>query len=90
MAYHAVAPAHSSAESVQPSEHRAKLLLTVTEAAAQLGVCRTVMYRLIQTGEVPSVRIGRLRRIRPEDLVEYTANLPPDRPQSACSTVAVR
>lgn len=88
MAYQAVAPIHGSVESARPSENRAKLLLTVTEAAAQLGVCRTVMYRLIQCGAVRSVQIGRLRRIRPEDLVEYAAGLPAAPVQRSVSTVA--
>jgi excisionase family DNA binding protein len=44
------------------------LLLTVTEAAAMLGIGRTLMYELIGTGAIPSVQVGRLRRIRPADL----------------------
>lgn len=52
-----------------------KLLLTVTEAAQRLGIGRTLMYELISTGQVPSVRIGTLRRIRPADLEAYTASL---------------
>jgi excisionase family DNA binding protein len=52
-----------------------RLLLTVPEAAAQLGIGRTLMYQLIRTGAVRSVRVGRLRRIRPADLAAYTASL---------------
>jgi excisionase family DNA binding protein len=52
-----------------------RLLLTVPEAAAQLGIGRTLMYQLIRTGAVRSVRVGRLRRIRPADLAAYTARL---------------
>jgi excisionase family DNA binding protein len=54
-----------------------KLLLTVTEAAARLGIGRTLMYELISTGAMPSVRVGRLRRIRAADLETYTAALAP-------------
>ncbi len=52
-----------------------KLLLTVEEAAQHLGVGRTLMYQLISNGTVESVRIGRLRRVRPTDLARYAAAL---------------
>jgi len=52
-----------------------QLLLTVTEAAARLGIGRTFMYELISTGAIPSVRVGRLRRIRATDLEAYAAGL---------------
>lgn len=50
-------------------------LLTVEEAAARLRIGRTSMYRLIKTGEIESVPVGRLRRIAPEALVEYVNRL---------------
>lgn len=50
-------------------------LLTVPEAAARLRIGRTLMYELITTGEVDSVTVGRLRRIRPIDLETYVAGL---------------
>ncbi|MFD1150465.1 helix-turn-helix domain-containing protein [Saccharothrix hoggarensis] len=40
-----------------------RVLLTAEEAAERLGVGRTTMYRLIGSGEIESVQIGRLRRI---------------------------
>jgi DNA binding domain, excisionase family len=52
-----------------------RLLLTVEEAAARLGIGRTTMFRLIKSGEVESVQIGRLRRIRPDALTAYTQRL---------------
>lgn len=52
-----------------------RLLLTVSEAARRLGVGRTLMYELISTGQVASVRVGRLRRIRPADLEAYANSL---------------
>ena len=52
-----------------------RLLLTVSEAARRLGIGRTLMYELISTGQVASVRVGRLRRIRPADLEAYANNL---------------
>ncbi|MEV7118249.1 helix-turn-helix domain-containing protein [Kitasatospora griseola] len=47
--------------------------LTVEEAARRLGVGRTTMYALVASGEVPSVTIGRLRRVPAEALKEYMA-----------------
>jgi excisionase family DNA binding protein len=52
------------------------VLLTVTEAAARLRIGRTLMYELISTGQVASVTVGRLRRVRPDDLAAYAAGLP--------------
>jgi excisionase family DNA binding protein len=60
-----------------------KLLLTVEEAADRLGVGRTLMYALIRTGEVESVQIGRLRRVRPADLEAYAARLAATLPTAA-------
>ncbi|MFJ5608223.1 helix-turn-helix domain-containing protein [Streptomyces sp. NPDC093221] len=47
--------------------------LTVEEAARRLSVGRTTMYALLTSGEIPSVTIGRLRRIPAEALNEYVA-----------------
>jgi len=52
-----------------------KLLLTVEEAAERLGIGRTLVFALLRNGELHSVQIGRLRRIRPADLEAYTARL---------------
>lgn len=54
---------------------RDKLLLTAEEAAQALGVGRSTMYGLIRDGAVASVRIGRLRRVPAESLVEYVDRL---------------
>jgi excisionase family DNA binding protein len=59
--------------------------LTVEEAARRLGVGRTTMYALLASGEVPSVTIGRLRRVPAEALAEYVAA----RTQPTRSTVAL-
>jgi excisionase family DNA binding protein len=62
-----------------------KLLLTPTEAAARLGIGRTTLYRLLQTGELLSVTIGRCRRIKPDALVAYAASLEPRATTTATS-----
>jgi len=50
-------------------------LLTVEEAAQRLGIGRTTMYRLVSSGEVESVTLGRLRRVPSECLDEFVAAL---------------
>ena len=40
-----------------------KLLLTVEQAADRLGVARSHLYRWLTTGELPSLKLGRSRRI---------------------------
>jgi excisionase family DNA binding protein len=52
-----------------------KLLLTVEEAAHRLGIGRTVMYRLVSSGAVESVTLGRLRRVPSECLDEFVSSL---------------
>jgi excisionase family DNA binding protein len=47
--------------------------LTVEEAARRLSVGRTTMYALLASGEIPSVTVGRLRRIPAEALNDYVA-----------------
>jgi excisionase family DNA binding protein len=51
------------------------LLLTVEEAARRLRLGRTLVYQLISSGELESVKVGRLRRVPAECLPEYVATL---------------
>ncbi len=51
------------------------VLLRVEEAAARLGIGRTLMYRLVLSGEVESIPLGRLRRIPAECLDDYIARM---------------
>ena len=51
------------------------LVLTVEEAAERLGIGRTVMYALVSSGAVESVRIGRLRRVPTDALVTFLDSL---------------
>jgi excisionase family DNA binding protein len=52
-----------------------RLVLTIDEAAERLGIGQTLMSALVRSGEVESVRIGRLRRIPTECLEEYVQRL---------------
>ncbi|MHB1431408.1 MAG: helix-turn-helix domain-containing protein [Streptosporangiaceae bacterium] len=53
----------------------AALLLTVEEAARRLRVGRTLIYRLIASGDLESVKVGRLRRVPADCLPAYVASL---------------
>lgn len=46
-------------------------LLNIREVAEILHVSRTLVYSLLQKGDIPSVRIERMIRVRPEDLERY-------------------
>lgn len=48
-----------------------KLLLTITEACQVLAISRSKFYDLLNSGHLPSVHIGRSRRIRMTDLEEF-------------------
>lgn len=46
-------------------------LWTAAEVAERLRVSTMTIYRLIRSGELPAVRIGRNYRVRQEDLEAY-------------------
>lgn len=46
-------------------------LLRGVDVARILNISPAMAYRLIQTGELPAVQIGRSVRVRPEDLSAY-------------------
>jgi excisionase family DNA binding protein len=52
-----------------------RLLLTVQQAAARLGIGRTLCYDLIASGALQTVQVGRLRRIPADELVAFVGRL---------------
>jgi excisionase family DNA binding protein len=50
-----------------PPAPEGPLLLTVTRAAALLGVSRSTLYQLVAAGRVPVVRLGRAVRVPRRD-----------------------
>lgn len=50
-------------------------LVSPEEAARRLSIGHSNLYRLMARGELPSVRIGRLRRLAIQDLDEYVRRL---------------
>jgi excisionase family DNA binding protein len=59
----------SARQSSKLDQLKLPLVFTVEEAADRLGVGRTLMYSLVSSGAVESVRIGRLRRVPADALV---------------------
>jgi excisionase family DNA binding protein len=55
---------------MSPNESRSRFV-TVNEVAAMLRVSNMTVYRLVQAGQLPAVRIGRSYRIREEDVDRY-------------------
>lgn len=51
------------------------LLLTVEEAAESLRLSRTLVYELVSSGELRSVKIGRARRVSVRALQDYVNRL---------------
>ncbi len=64
-----------SIEQNETARDQPALLLRVEEAGKRLGIARTSMFRLIATGEVTSVQVGRLRRVPVTCLEEYVERL---------------
>jgi excisionase family DNA binding protein len=58
----------------QQAEANHSRFMTVAEVASDLRVSSMTVYRLINAGELPAVRIGRSFRVRTEDLDRYLAD----------------
>ena len=50
-----------------------KKLVTVAEASVLMGISRSLLYSLVMRGEVPSIKIGRARRIPVSVIDEWIA-----------------
>jgi excisionase family DNA binding protein len=65
----------AEAKDTWPPDREQHVLLKVEEAAKRLQICRATMFKLIGSGEIESVQIGRLRRVRPSALDDYVSRL---------------
>ena len=54
-----------------PQTEETKKLLSAEELAQELGVSRTTAYALLWSGQIPSMKIGRLRKIRRKDVEAF-------------------
>jgi excisionase family DNA binding protein len=50
-------------------------LLTPEEVGERLRIGRTFVYKLLREGAIPSVKIGRVRRVRVQDADRYVRSL---------------
>jgi excisionase family DNA binding protein len=57
------------------THHVGQVLITVPEAARRLAISRSHLYLHLQRRTLPSVRIGRARRIRVMDLEGFVKRL---------------
>jgi excisionase family DNA binding protein len=55
---------------VQPGEVQTRFV-TVGEVATLLRVSNMTVYRLVQAGQLPAIRVGRSYRIREDDVDKY-------------------
>ena len=54
-----------------PGDHSSSNFLTVAEVAAMMRVSKMTVYRLVHSGELPAVRVGRSFRVVEQDVDEY-------------------
>jgi excisionase family DNA binding protein len=58
----------------QTTTYKVEKLLKPEEVANLLTISRSFAYQLMQSGQLPTVRLGRSCRVRPKDLAEYLEN----------------
>lgn len=56
-----------------PSDTPATKFLTVAEVAEQMRVSKMTVYRLVHSGELPAVRVGKSFRVPQKALDDYLA-----------------
>jgi excisionase family DNA binding protein len=56
-----------------PSRKELRRLLTGDEVADLLNISRSFAFALMKRGEIPTVKLGRAVRVRPQDLEEFIA-----------------
>lgn len=52
-----------------------RIFVTPEEAAEALRIGRNLVYELMASGRLPSAKVGKLRRIRVQDLHEFAASM---------------
>jgi len=53
-------------------------LLTLQEVSKRLNVSLITIRRLIERGQLPSLKVGKVRRVRPADLEAYLSKAAAD------------
>jgi excisionase family DNA binding protein len=60
---------------MQPDEQQQREVISPNQLAEYLGCGRSSAYQLLRSGQIPSFKLGRLRRIRRRDVDRYVAEL---------------
>ena len=60
--------------SVRPSERRGLDLLSIPEVCQELGMGKSWLYRKLRSGEIPSIKLGRVIKVKRSSLEEYLEN----------------
>jgi excisionase family DNA binding protein len=58
-------------------------LLTVAEAAAEIGVSKAKVWQWISSGRIGSVKVDGARRLRPDHIDTFVASFADERPQQS-------
>ena len=56
---------------VKPTDRSEVRFLTIAEVAAMMRVSKMTVYRLVHSGELPAVRVGRSFRVTEADVDDY-------------------
>ncbi len=59
-------PSNSGSSDLSDSQ-----FLTIAEVAAKIRVSKMTVYRIVHSGELPAVRVGRSFRVTEDDVQEY-------------------
>jgi excisionase family DNA binding protein len=54
----------------EPEQHGVRLL-SIAQVCQEIGMGKSWVYRRLRSGEIPSVKLGRIIKVRREDLEEY-------------------
>lgn len=54
-----------------PGDMSEAQFLTIAEVASRMRVSKMTVYRLVHSGELPAVRVGRSFRVTDDDVNEY-------------------
>jgi excisionase family DNA binding protein len=65
----------SDSEDIPVTQRPIRLLLTPAEAARALGISRATLYPMLMRKEIPSIRVGGLRRVPITTLERYIDEL---------------
>jgi excisionase family DNA binding protein len=58
------------------ANHELPLLVSIERAVKELGIGRSLIYELLAGHRLPSVKIGRRRFIRRDELLRFVRELP--------------